>query len=245
MTDRLPQICRICPQMALRAPAAECPASPSRKGLIRRAVMTSLGSMSPEVRRQKSLAIARRIQAHDLFHSARMIMVYAAMELEVDLWSLVLEAWRLGKRVSMPRIVPPLDEPRIARVHDRRILPYEVAPADVEEAADHPGLQMDIMGIWEPKPASRPVALAEVDLLLVPCTAYDRRGMRMGKGGGFYDRLLSSDGLRAAIAGVAFSEQIFASLPHCPHDRAVQMIFCESALLEMPSDKRSQPNTIV
>ena len=232
MTEQIPYNCRQCPRVRSAEEAERCAASPAHKTVVRRAVMNALGTMSPEVRRQKSLAIVRRVLASEAFRSARMIMGYVAMELEVDLWTLVQESWKAGKRVAMPRIIPPLDEPRIPFVHDRRILPYEIVAAEVDEAIDHPGLQMDILGIWEPKPTSRPVGLAEVDLVLVPCLAYDRCGRRMGKGGGFYDRLLVSDGLRAVAAGVAFSEQVFGALPCCPHDRPVDMLFTETGVVE-------------
>ena len=238
MPDRLPHACRQCPRIKSPEEALLCPASPSCKTAVRRAVNTSLGSMSPEIRRIKSRAIVRRLISQSAFQQARMIMAYVAMEMEVDLWTLVREAWSLGKRISMPRIVPPLDEPRIPYVHDRHIVPYELVPAQVDEPSEHPGLAMDILGIWEPKPTSRPVAAAEVDLVLVPCVAYDRRGGRMGKGGGFYDRLLSSDELRALTVGVAFSEQVFSALPRCPHDRPVDLLITETSVTDFRRDCR-------
>ncbi len=241
MHKRMPQVCRQCPRVRSMDEAANCHASPARKMHIRRAVAMALGSMSPEIKRQKSLAIVRRLLAHPVFQSARTIMGYIAMETEVDLWTLFREAWMLGKTIALPRIVPPLDEPRITRVHDRRILPYQLTPAAVDAPSEHPGLQMDMLGIWEPKSNARPVPLAEVDLILVPCLAYDRRGVRMGKGGGFYDRLLASDGVRATTAGIAFSEQIFRRLPSCPHDHPVNMLFTDCGLTDFSS--RSLPIT--
>lgn len=231
MPDRLPLPCRHCTRFSSRRQAEQCPSSPARKNGMRKIIVAGLGSMSPEIRRRKSLAVARRIISCDAFQRARMIMAYVAMELEVDLWSMVREAWKMGKRIAMPRIVPPLSEPRIPLVHDRRILPYEIVPAEVDDPADHPGLQTDMLGIWEPRPQSRPVSLTEVDLVLVPALAYDRTGHRLGKGGGFYDRLLSSDGLQATTIGVAFREQIFASLPTCPHDHPIDMLITETETL--------------
>ncbi len=65
----------------------------------------------------------------------------------------------------------------------------------------------------------------EIDLLLVPGVAFTREGGRMGRGGGYYDRLLADPALRAASFGVCFAEQIVPRLPIEAHDRPVTRVF--------------------
>ena len=73
---------------------------------------------------------------------------------------------------------------------------------------------------------SKPVAAAEIDAILVPAAAFDRRGHRIGYGGGYYDRFLPR-ATRAVKIGVAFAVQIVEALPEEGHDRAVDAICTE------------------
>jgi 5-formyltetrahydrofolate cyclo-ligase len=77
-------------------------------------------------------------------------------------------------------------------------------------------------GIPEP-PADAPgLALNQLDLALVPGVAFDLSGRRIGRGSGYYDRLLAS--VPAIKCGVAFDQQITAELPAEPHDVLVDCI---------------------
>ncbi|MCK4851310.1 MAG: hypothetical protein KAT11_08165, partial [Phycisphaerae bacterium] len=58
----------------------------------------------------------------------------------------------------------------------------------------------------------------------------DRRGHRMGRGGGFYDRFLARPQLRASTVGITFSQQIVEELPVLSHDRRVQMIITDAGV---------------
>lgn len=68
------------------------------------------------------------------------------------------------------------------------------------------------------------VPIGEIDLLLVPGVAFDRSGHRLGRGGGFYDRILADPALRAMRCGVAFECQMVERVPTEQHDQLVQVI---------------------
>lgn len=70
----------------------------------------------------------------------------------------------------------------------------------------------------------RRVCAMEADCILVPGMAFDRRGARLGRGGGYYDRLLANRPAVSTALGVAFSEQIVESIPEEPHDLRVDVI---------------------
>ena len=212
-------------------PLRQCPGSSQRKTLLRKAVMESLSAMTPEVRRTKSQLIVRHLLELDVFKSAAVVMAYVAMEMEVDPWGLIREAWGFGKRVAMPRIDPPLAEARVPENHNHHLRAFELRHADVDDPEEHGDLRPDVMGILEPKPSAPEMPHAEIDVILVPCVAYDRRGARLGKGGGFYDRFLAQDDLDCTSVGLAFSEQLFANLPRCPHDRPVDYVVTEAGII--------------
>lgn len=74
-------------------------------------------------------------------------------------------------------------------------------------------------GLREPDPSScKQVAIHEVDLALIPGLAFDRQGGRLGRGEGFYDRLLSLSSWKAFKMGVAWPWQIVEAVPREAHD---------------------------
>ena len=90
--------------------------------------------------------------------------------------------------------------------------------------------------ILEPKeelrtlPAKR-VNPTELDLVMVPGTAFDLRGGRMGQGKGYYDRLLSSARPDAPLVALAFDCQIFDEIPVAPHDVFMDLVLTETRVL--------------
>jgi len=72
------------------------------------------------------------------------------------------------------------------------------------------------------------------DLVLVPGAAFTANGERLGRGGGFYDRLLSSPGFRAFKVGVCFNRQVLEGVPTEPHDQRVHRVVTESGWLQRP-----------
>jgi 5-formyltetrahydrofolate cyclo-ligase len=86
-----------------------------------------------------------------------------------------------------------------------------------------------VPGLWDipvPPPEAEEV---EPDILLVPLLAFDRRGYRLGYGGGFYDRTLSSLRQRRTIAaiGVAYAAQEVDAVPRRPYDQPLDWIMTE------------------
>jgi 5-formyltetrahydrofolate cyclo-ligase len=60
--------------------------------------------------------------------------------------------------------------------------------------------------------------------------AFSLAGQRLGRGGGYYDRLLAGVGPQAITAGLAYSFQVLDRLPESPDDRRLDLIVTESAL---------------
>ncbi len=96
-------------------------------------------------------------------------------------------------------------------------------------------------GVREPDPGSWEPALAgEVDLALVPGLAFDASGRRLGRGKGFYDRLLGDSGFSATKAGVCWESRLLPTIPKESHDVAMDLILTEQRVIR-PSSMLDNP----
>ena len=202
---------------------------PEAKSRTRHAVARSLTGLTPSRRRAASVAVAQRLAGLPAVRQARTLMVFLSLPTEIDTWPIIRWAWHEGKRVVVPRIEPG-PPGRVAPIHERPMAAVVLAPAEVDGVAQHPALRPGPLGILE-VPDVPPVPVAEIDVVLVPCMAVDRRGNRLGKGGGFFDRFLSDPALRAERIVVAFHEQVLDDVPVTECDRAVPVVVTDSEVL--------------
>ena len=72
------------------------------------------------------------------------------------------------------------------------------------------------------------IDLSLLDLILVPGLAFTADGLRLGRGGGFYDRLLANCESRTRRIGVCFAAQIVDALPTAAHDQSVERVVTEA-----------------
>ena len=148
-------------------------------------------------RSKQSQRIVECIEQHPLFLSAMVVVCYASLPEEVDLFPL-LRKWKNLKTILLP----------VVNGDSLELVPYEGERL----------LRAAKFGVLEP--VGEPFTdLSSVGLILVPGLGFDLRGGRMGFGRGFYDRLLSNPHLRYASKwGVAFSEQIVLEIIMEEHD---------------------------
>lgn len=104
----------------------------------------------------------------------------------------------------------------------------ELHPRQIKRMDD---LQRGQMNVWEPKPHCHTVEIASLDVILVPGLAFTREGLRLGRGGGYYDRLLAHPHCHAHRIGIAYDLQIVESIPCESHDQRVHQIITESGLV--------------
>lgn len=92
-------------------------------------------------------------------------------------------------------------------------------------------LQPSAFGTRDPGPGAAPLPLEQLHAVLVPGLAFQRAGgLRLGRGGGFYDRLLAQLPPAVLRIGLCFHDQLRSDLPRESHDQTVQFILTEQGL---------------
>jgi 5-formyltetrahydrofolate cyclo-ligase len=177
------------------------------KSDLRSRMRARLASMSEQERRTASAAACARLMALEAFQQAHTVMLYMPLALEVDLTPVALRCFQTGRVVCVPKV----DWKR------RDMRPVEI------DSFDDNVMEVDEHGLRSPRDG-RPVLPTTIDLAAVPGLAFDTSGRRLGRGGGFYDRFLSTLRSTARTAGVAFDLQIVDNLPTDTHDIAVDLL---------------------
>jgi 5-formyltetrahydrofolate cyclo-ligase len=160
-----------------------------------------------------SEAVQERLMRSGFYCEATTVVLYAAKDNEVGTDAILDDALSSGRRVLLPKIIPELHELSLVHVGDRA------------------ELGRSTLGLLEPAGAEIvPVSELGQALICVPGVAFSLVGQRLGRGGGYYDRLLADAGPQAITAGLAYSFQVLNRLPESPHDRRLDVIVTESAM---------------
>lgn len=105
--------------------------------------------------------------------------------------------------------------------------------------APYDGKDEDLDWLGMPQPTSEilsPLAVNDVDLILVPAAAVDRTGMRMGWGRGYFDRTLGSMGQRPPVYAIVFDSELVDTVPSEREDEPVDGAVTPSATVTFPID---------
>lgn len=146
-----------------------------------------------EQRMEQSERILAKLEQHPDFVKAEKIMLYNALPDEVQTLEF-LKKWHLRKTIILPTVVG--DD----------IIPVEYAKETTFAVGD--------FNILEPQ--NEPYT-GEFDLMVVPGVAFDRKGNRLGRGKGYYDRFLSQH-LEVKRIGLCFDFQLVDEVPAEPFD---------------------------
>lgn len=153
-------------------------------------------------------AIMSHLEQCELFQNASCIALYHALPGEVQTAAFI-DKWYQKKRLLLP----------LVDGDDLRMFQYE-GPESVETGA---------FGILEPKADGTEVKPEAIDLMIVPGVAFDRNHNRMGRGRGFYDRLLSS--VTSPKIGLCYEFQMVPEIPTEPFDIKMDYIVTEKGLI--------------
>ena len=188
-------------------PASSAPLEqPARKAALRRGYAAARAAV-PEPDR---IAAGRRIRDHVLelpqVAAAGTVAAYYSAGTEPDTRKLVFALWKRGSYVVLPVLLPDGDLDWASYEG-----PDSLAPGP--------------RGLLQPvDPVRGPGTVARADIVLVPALAVDGRGIRLGRGGGSYDRALAR--VRGTVPTIAllYDGELVDELPSEPHDQRVRAV---------------------
>jgi 5-formyltetrahydrofolate cyclo-ligase len=163
----------------------------------------------------------RRAAAHELaavllalpeLAAAQVVLAYSALPNELDPMPAVWRLRKRGVRIAYPRI----ESPGVLGMHyvDHEL---ELVPGP--------------FGLAQPGEHAARTTHAVVDAVILPAVAFDERGMRLGYGGGYYDRLLPLLRPGCVRIGIVFEEQVLPEIPAEDHDACVDIVITPSRII--------------
>ena len=176
-----------------------------KKSAIRRQYCTLRETLSPEEVTIASEAVCEHLAQWPSLRDAGRVMTFRN---EVDL---------SGLFAALPDI-----DWVIPRIENSLLVLHPYDPAH---------LVRHRFGMLEPDPELPQIDPATLDIILVPGTAFDRQGGRVGFGGGFYDRLLPTT--PALRVGVTYNPCLLESVPCDEHDQRMDWIVTPEGLIDV------------
>ncbi|MCP4905085.1 MAG: 5-formyltetrahydrofolate cyclo-ligase [bacterium] len=196
--------------------------SSEEKERLRSALRHDLDSVDQTFALEVGIAIDAFLRVSRAWIEASEVAVFASLSGEVDTQPLIRSATEEGKTILFPRVI------------GKGMLEF----AAVEEGEF---LVPGRLGIGEPDSRRTARPLSGATLALVPGLAFDRRGGRLGRGAGYYDRALAS--ARAGreqplCLGIAFALQVVESVPMTPLDARLDGLVTEEEFILIRSERQ-------
>ena len=184
---------------------------------LRAALNARRRQVTPAARAHASLLVARNADRALHIQGHWRIAVYAALPWELDAAPLISLAQSRGCRIYLPRI-------------DRRRASRGMRFVAMQGAWRH-----NRLGIAEPA-GSATIGARWLDVVFLPLVGFDRHGVRLGTGGGFYDRTFAFRQLRRAwqmprLVGLAYAFQQLEDITAAAHDVLMDAVVTETGVI--------------
>lgn len=180
---------------------------------IRDVIKDELLNITPDLRKEITNDMAAQLFASKLWKEAKVVGVTVSGGFEWDTAAIIEQGWQDGKTIAVPKCIPEF----------RRLEFYKLESFHQ--------LENSFYNLQEPDPeqTSR-VEKQEMDLLIVPGLAFDKRGYRVGFGGGYYDRFLTD--FPNSTISIFYSKQLLDHLPNESFDIPVQALLTERGFIK-------------
>ncbi len=187
----------------------------NEKKRLRKRIIKLRDQLTPQEIKEKSSLIAENLYRLPAYQKAKAVMFFISFGSEVDTIPMLEETIKRGKLALAPITLP----------ENRELIPSQILDCknDLAPGAyDIPEPRQETCSRYQPE---------VIDLLMVPGVAFDNQKMRIGYGGGYYDRFISSLKPQTSLVALAFELQILPEIPADSWDRRVDMIVTEKRII--------------
>ena len=179
------------------------------KKKLREKIRAQIRAFSPEEKARSDARIFRAVLSLPLYQRAKVIFVYVSLDWEIDTHALIKEALFSGKTVAVPKCLPG-------------------GRMEVYRLDDFHQLKAQTLGILEPEEGEDKIAEERLELALIPCLSCTKDGIRLGQGGGYYDRFLAGKKRLFKLA-LCRESLLSKNLPCEAHDIRMDAVLTETA----------------
>lgn len=189
---------------------------------LRKEIRAKRRALSPHQQETCAQQFADHFFKSHLFRNSDRIAFYMANDGELDPSYLMAAAWAIGKKCYLPVLM---------HLHDKSLLFASYEP-------DMP-MNYNQFGIPEPAVSARHrIKARNLDLIIMPLVAFDKRGNRIGMGGGYYDRTLAFLNARTQwhkprLVGIGYSFQEVSSINNESWDVPLSYIATEKKIISI------------
>ena len=194
---------------------------------LRQEYLLMRDGLDPGQRKRSSRVIQERVLALAELRNIELLFVYVHFRSEVETGKLIRAWLEQGRRITVP----------LTLERERCLDAIEIRDPERE-------LEPGYCGIPEPRTEltmKNEVEPALIQAAVIPGSVFDRRGGRLGYGGGYYDRFLAHRAPRALRIGVAYAGQVVDRLDLQPHDQILDILVTEEEVLRF--DRKSHENS--
>ena len=185
------------------------------KDEIRNDIAKRLATLSPGKIEDKVRGIEKRLFEFANFLEASIVLLYINSTNEVNSQTIIKKCFDINKIV----ILPAFD----ANTYEMRLMKVDNLDTD---------LIFGPRGILEPDESRCNIVPIEcIDIAIIPGTAFDEKGGRIGSGEGYYDRLIPKLMITTRKVALAFEDQIIQQIQMESHDKHVDIIITEKRII--------------
>jgi 5-formyltetrahydrofolate cyclo-ligase len=183
----------------------------AQKAALRRRLLAARARLSPDQRATAARALRDAVLELPQVQMAGTIAAYYSLSSEPDTHGLIYALWKRGGYVLLPLLRPDAD-------------------LDWASYEGPDSLRPGPRGLAEPSEPPRGMdAVTRADLVLVPALAVDRSGVRLGRGGGSYDRALARVAPGIPTLALLYDGELLDEVPADRHDQRVRLVARPSA----------------
>lgn len=165
--------------------------------------------LTPAEKQRQANSVFHDIECLKQFKDAKVVLLYHSLPDELPTHS-IIDQWSNTKTILLPR------------VDGEYLRLYRYSPTLMVHGS---------YNISEPSMSCQEYSIGDVDLAIIPAMAFDRKGHRLGRGKGFYDRLLATSSVMKI--GVAFNSQIVRNVPADAFDISMNMVITDKIIVNI------------